>query len=366
MEHPRHKPYIVILAGGGGTRLWPKSTKSMPKQFLKLFSHRTLLQETYARIAPITDKDRILVVSSVKYKEEILSQLPDLKEDNLILEPMAKNTAAAIGFACTVVAERDKDAIVHSLHSDHFIGEVDTFQRVLLSASIMAEKRDDIILWGVVPNRPAPELGYIQSGQELEEVNGIPLFAVKGFKEKPQVAMAQAYIATGRYFWNHGYFSQKVSVMLDAIKTFMPELFRGLELIKESIGKDNYQDTIVSEFEKFESVAIDVGVVEKANNIVMIPAPYPWSDVGSWDALFEILPKNDDTNCVTPDPAYHVGLDSHGCLVAADGKLISTIGLRDLIVVDTPNSLLICPKNRSQDVKKLIEELKRRGKDMVL
>lgn len=362
MEHPKLKPYLVILAGGGGTRLWPKSTKSMPKQFLSLFSHRTLLQETYARIAPLTDNDRIFVVSSPAYRDEILKQLPDLQETNLILEPIAKNTAAAIGLACSLISKRDPDAIVHSLHSDHFIGEIDTFQRVLLSASIMAEQRNDIILWGVVPTRPASELGYIQSGQELEEINGIPLFGVRGFKEKPNAATAQAYIATGKYFWNHGYFSQKVSVMLDSIKEHMPELSAGLDRIQDAYGNDNFDEILKQEFEKFDSVAIDVGVVEKAKNIIMIPAPYPWSDVGSWDTLFTILPKNDDSNSVTPEADYHIGLDSHGCLISADNKIVATIGLHDMIIVDTPNALMVCPKDRSQDVKKLLELVKNRNR----
>lgn len=366
MEHPKLKPYVVILAGGGGTRLWPKSTKSMPKQFLKLFSHRTLLQETYARIAPITDNERVFVVSSPHYRDEILKQLPDLKETNLILEPVAKNTAAAIGLACAIIAAKDPEAIVHSLHSDHFIGEVDTFQRVLLSASIMAERRNDIILWGVVPTRPASELGYIQSGEELEEVNGIPLFGVKGFKEKPNVATAQAYIATGKYFWNHGYFSQKVSVMLQAIEQHMPELYQGLLAIRDVYGTEEYQAVLQREFERFESVPIDIGVVEKAKNIIMIPAPYPWSDVGSWDTLYTISAKNIDNNSISPEADYHIGLDTHGCLVSADNKLIATIGLHDMIIVDTPQAIMVCPKDRSQDVKKLLEIVKEKGRTDLL
>lgn len=366
MEHPTKKPYIVILAGGGGTRLWPKSTKSMPKQFLNLFSRRTLLQETYARVAPLTDNDKIFVVSSNVYKNEILKQLPDLQQGNLILEPEAKNTAPAIGLAAAVISAIDPDAVMHSLHSDHFIGEVDTFQRVLLSASIIAEREEKIILWGVVPTRPASELGYIQSGEELGEINGIPVFKVKGFKEKPNVATAQAYIATGKYFWNHGYFSQKVSVMMNAYKQHMPGFYEGMEQIAAAYGSDTFETVVAEVFSKVENTAVDTGIIEKIQNIAMVPAPYPWSDVGSWDTLYAVLHNNDGTNSVVPGEEYHIGYDTHGCLISADGKMVTTIGLQDMIIVDTPQALMICPKDRAQDIKKLLEQVKDRGRTDLL
>lgn len=366
MKHPNLKPYIAILAGGVGTRLWPKSTKSMPKQFLNLFSKRTLLQETYARVAVLTDSDRIFVISSEKYKHEILAQLPDMQEENLVIEPEPKSTAAAIGLAALIIAERDPEAVMHIITSDDYVGEVDIFQKVLVTASIIAEQTEDFVLWGVVPTRPAAEYGYIQSGEELQEVNGFPVFRVKGYKEKPTVATAQAYIATGKYFWNTCKFSQRARVMLQGISEHMPELYEGLQRIRQSLGTNAYEKVLSEEFAKLESVPIEYGVMEHVQNAVMIPAPYTWSDVGSWDALYDILHKNDGTNSVVPDEEFHVGYDTHGCLISAGSRLVATIGVRDMIIVDSPQALMICPRDRAQDVKKLLELIKDRGKTDLL
>lgn len=362
MDHPEAKPYIAIMAGGGGTRLWPKSRQNIPKQFLSLFSHKTMLQETYSRIAPLTDNDHIFVVAPEKYKEEILKELPDLSVKNLIVEPMARSTSAAIGLASIIIEKHDPDAVVNFITSDDYIVEIDEFQRVLISASVIAEKRDDIVTWGVRPTFASTGYGYINSGDELDEVNGLPVFKVRGFKEKPSATTAQAYIATGKYFWNTCKFTQKVAVMLTAIEQSMPELSIALDKIGDAYGTKKFDIVCKEVFETLEAVPIEISVMEKTKNIVMIPANYTWSDVGSWDSLYEISVKNDGTNSVLTESGEYYGFDTHGCLVQTNGKMIATIGLHDMVIVDTNDILMICPKNRCQDVKKVVELLKERDK----
>ncbi len=362
MDHPSAKPYVAIMAGGGGTRLWPKSRQNTPKQFLSLFSHKTMLQETYSRIAPLTDNDHIFIVAPEKYKDEILEQLPDLTVDNLIIEPKARSTAAAIGLASIVIEQHDPDAVVNFITSDDYIIEIDEFQRVLISASVIAEKRDDIVTWGVRPTAASTGYGYIHSGEELDEVNGLPVFKVKAFKEKPSATTAQAYIATGKYFWNTCKFTQKVAVMLTAIEQSMPELFFALEKVESAYGTDKFFKVCQEVFENLESVPIEIGVMEKVRNIDMIPANYTWSDVGSWDSLYDISVKNDGTNSVLTQEGQYYGYDTHGCLIQTNGKMIATVGLHDMVIVDTHDVLMICPKNRCQDVKKIVEILKEREK----
>jgi mannose-1-phosphate guanylyltransferase len=366
MEHPQNKPYIVIMAGGGGTRLWPKSRQSVPKQFLQLFSKKTLLQETYSRIAPITDNNRIFIAAPEKYKEEILRELPDLNEQNLVLEPEARDSAPAIGLASVIIHHRDPEAVVHFIASDDYIVEVDEFQRVLLSATIMAEQSDNIVLWGVRPTFPSTGYGYIQSGDEIAEINRIPILKLRAFREKPNITTAQAYLATGKYFWNTSKFSQKARVMLDAIKHSAPELWRGLEKIQMSLDTDTYALVMHEVFAHLDKLRIEEGVMEKVSNIIMIPADYTWSDVGSWDALYDISDKNDGTNSVLTEEGEFFGYDTHGCLIQTNGKNIATIGLSDMIVIDTENVIMICPKSRCQDVKKMVEMLKEKDKKDLL
>jgi mannose-1-phosphate guanylyltransferase len=358
MEHPKQKPYVVIMAGGGGTRLWPKSTLTRPKQFLRLFSKKTMLQETYSRIAPLTDNDHIFVVAPEKYKERILEELSDLSSDNIISEPMARSTAPAIGLASMVIHKKDPEAIVHFITSDDYIVEIDEFQRVLLSATIVAENSNDIVVWGIHPTFASTGYGYVHSGDEVSEVNSIPVFRVKGFREKPNATTAQAYIATGKYFWNTCKFSQKAFVMMDAVRQTMPELYAGLQRIVDVYDTEDMPRVAHEVFESLESEPIETGVMEKIHNVLMIPANYTWSDVGSWESLYDISPKNEGTNSVLTETGEYFGYDTEGCLIQTNGKAIATIGLRDMIVIDTDNIVMICPRNRCQDVKKLVEVLK--------
>jgi len=362
MTHPKEKPYIVILAGGGGTRLWPKSRQSIPKQFLKLFSHRTLLQETYSRVAPLTDNDRIFVVAPSKYQQEILTELPDLTEDNLIIEPQAKNTAPAFGLASTVISKRNPDAVLTFIASDAYLVEIDEFQRVLLSSAIIAERRDDIVVWGLHPTSPDTTLGYIHSGDEVDEVNQFPIFRVLGFREKPNASTAQAYIATGKYFWNLFNVAVKARVLLDAIGEYAPDLKRGLDVIAAAWGTERYRVVAEEMFSAFENEPIELAVWQKANNLVMIPASYSWSDIGNWDRLYDISDKDADQNSVLCESGEYLSYDSHGNLIHTHGRAVATIGVKDMVIIDTPDVVMICPMQRCPDVKKLVELLKSRGK----
>ncbi|MDQ3098502.1 MAG: sugar phosphate nucleotidyltransferase [bacterium] len=366
MVHPKEKPYIVIMAGGGGTRLWPKSRQEVPKQFLNLFSKKTLLQETYSRIAPITDNNRIFIIAPAKYAEEILRELPDLTEDNLIIESSPKGTAAAIGMASMIISKIDSDAVVHFLPADHYIIEVDEFLRVLLSATIAAEHSDNFVLWGIHPTFPAIGYEYIQSGDEVEEINSLPVFKVKGFKERPNISVAQGYVASGTHFWNGGYFTQKASVVLHGVEKTMPELWTAMQSVGKvySENKENYKVALHGVYETLDvqNVSFDIGVMVKIKNIVVMPVTFTWTDVGSWNALYDISEKNDGTNSVLRAQGDFIGYDTNGCLVHTNGKLIAAIGLENMIIIDTNDVLMVCPRDRAQDVKKITEILKEREK----
>jgi len=363
MVHPQEKPYIAIMAGGGGTRLWPKSRQSVPKQFLNLFSKKTLLQETYSRIAPLTDNEKIFIIAPDKYVEEILKELPDLNRENIIIETMPRGTAAAIGYASAVISRTNPNAVVHFIPADHYIPEVDEFQRVLLSASIIAERREDFIIWGIHPTAPAVSYEYIQSGDEVDEVNSLPIFKVKGFKERPNISVAQAYVASGTHFWNHGNFSQKAYVVLDAIKETMPELYTGLaEILKADESQLQVVAGDVYRRLPSDNISFDIGVMVKSKNTVMIPVDYTWNDIGNWDNLYSISEKNEGTNSVLKQDGDFISHDTHGCLVHTNGKLVATVGISNMIIIDTHDVLMICPMDRCQDVKKIVEKLKEKDK----
>jgi mannose-1-phosphate guanylyltransferase len=346
--------YIVILAGGGGTRLWPKSRAKTPKQFLKILNDKTLFQETINRISGSYPFSNIFVVANKRFASEIKKEAPSIPAENILAEPSPKNTAAAIGFAAAKIARKNPDAIMSTIAADHYVKGKEKFIKVLSVSQKAAASGDYLIIMGITPSHPHTGLGYIHKGNKKLAFEGVPLFEVKGFKEKPNEATALRYFESGEYFWNANINTYRVSSILDSITLYFPELSKVLDKVRA--GKSEKE--IKSGWEQLSPEPIDTAILEKAKNVLVVKAEFSWFDVGDWSSIHSILSDEPEVNILVGEEPYtHLEVDTKGCLIHGTSKLIATVGLRDLVIVDTPDILMICPKNRAQDVKKLVEKL---------
>ena len=354
--------YAVIMAGGSGTRFWPASRSRRPKQLLALApgSSEPLIAATARRILPICPPPRVLVVTGEHLRAATCGALPDIPEENVLAEPTPRNTAPCIGWAASVVHRADPSAVVMVLPSDHHISDEEGFRTILRCAVDFASRTDHLVTVGVEPTRPETGYGYIESGAPLED--GVR--AVARFVEKPNAERAAEYVASGRYFWNSGMFFFRASAMLDAIRSHLPDLARGLEQIggARTGGPD---DALGRVFPTLPSISIDNGVMEKAARIAVVPGSFGWSDVGSWQAAWELAPKDGAGNA-TCDGAFVV--DGRGNFVtdlssARGGRVIALVGVSDLAVVETDDALLVMAREKAQDVRKAIEALKAQGRN---
>ncbi len=349
--------YIVILAGGGGTRLWPKSRGQKPKQFLNLLNSKTLFQETFDRVKGKFPAANIYVVSPKEFVAEIKKEQPEILEENIIVESPTKGTAAASGLTAAAISKKDPHAVISTLAADHYIKEKNQFLKFISASQKAAAKGDYIVTIGVEPTHPHTGLGYIHIGKEEFKVGDVPVFKVKSFEEKPNLTTAHAYLATKEYFWNANINSYKASTILAAIKKYMPVLSKALEkFVKEDGGFEKIWETVKPE-------PIDTAVLEKAKNVVMIPGNFSWIDIGDWATLHSVLAKGEKWNVVLGDKStQHVNLDTEGSLIHGNGRLIATLGIKDLIIVDTPDVLLICHRSKAQEVRKIVEKLHLEGR----
>lgn len=353
----KEKYYALILAGGGGTRLWPRSRNLTPKQFLKIGSPDTLLQQTYQRLARFLPVKNIFVVTINEYLKEIKNELPEISSSNILLEPKAKNTAAAIALGVWEINKKDTEAVIGSFASDHLVKNEPEFLEVIETAFWAAANSSDIITVGILPTKADDGLGYIRVGVQITEINKRPIFRVKNFVEKPEVSLAKAFMASGEYFWNASYFMAKASTFLSTYSLYLPEVVTVLEKIE----KDREQKEKL--WRSLKSVAIDYAIMEKATNLSMVTADFGWSDIGNWQILSEVSPTSYNGHILLGDiEGKHVMVDSKNCLLYGAGRLIATIGVSDLIIVDSSDALLICQKSRAQEVKKIVEKLKTEGK----
>lgn len=341
--------YCVILAGGGGSRLWPLSRKKNPKQFLPLFGKETLLQSTFERIKSLVPEHHVYVVTHKDYVKELHAELPSIPKENILAEPEAKSTAIAIGFATHVIARCDKDAVVASLASDHLILEPLKFRAVLSAAFETAKKWPSLLTIGITPTSPHTGYGYIHAAEKLETIDRHPVYRVEEFVEKPDVETAKNYLTSGKYFWNASYFIFSVRTMLDALKNHMPDLAKRLEKIDHNM---------MEIYAESSSDPIEYGIFEKAKNVLMIPGDFTWSDVGDWAVIDEHTPKNHGSNTVVPDSTLMLAEDAEDCYVRSAKKLVALVGVRNLAVIDTGDVLLVCKKEKAQSVKNIVEMLK--------
>jgi len=357
--------YIVILAGGSGTRFWPLSRTARPKQLISITGDRTMLQRTVERVLPLKPK-RILIITNRIQAEETERQLAHYRTVpiDVIAEPSARNTAPAIGLAATIIAAHDPEGVMVVLPADHFIKDEQALQQTLVDAA-HAARNGYLVTLGIMPSRPETGYGYIEADMDLR---GSGPFPVRRFVEKPPLEEAVRYLDAGNYFWNSGMFIWRADTILAEISAYLPELRASLSLITftnnvwELSDLDGQIETV---YGSVASVSIDYGVMEKSSRVQVVPVEMGWSDVGSWSSLPEVV-EADNSGTVCVNASGHVSLDSSGCLIYVDAKVVATVGVHNLIVVSTPDALLICDRERAQDVKKVVEELGRRGCSSVL
>lgn len=349
------KTTAVIMAGGRGERFWPKSRNSCPKQFLSLTSDgETMIQKTVKRLMPLVDIKDVYVVTNAAYKDLVLDQLSDIPEENILAEPCARNTAPCIAFAASVISRKYDDAVMLVLPSDHLIGYEDIYVNTLKKAISVAEEGKNLVTIGITPTYPETGYGYINFGQESGDA-----YEVKRFVEKPDLPTAKEYLSSGKYLWNSGMFVWKVSSIMADLKEFMPDIYEGALRIGEAFGTPGFTETLVKEFTAFRSESIDFGIMEKASDIFTIPGSFGWDDVGSWLAVERINETDDDKNYTEGDV---ITVDSKRTTICGGKRLVAAIGTRDIIIVDTDDVLLVCSKNNTQDVKKVIAKLKEEGR----
>lgn len=357
----REHRYCVIMCGGVGSRFWPFSRSSMPKQFLDFFgTGRSLLQMTVDRVSTLVDSDHIVLVTNEAYADLIRQQLPDIKESNILLEPARRNTAPCICWAAHHIFAQDKEASIMTLPSDHLILKEMAFVKAMDEGMTFVENNDGLLTLGIKPTSPETGYGYIQKGTQV--IGTDDTMKVKSFTEKPNLEMAKVLIATGEFFWNSGIFLWKAKTILDAFERYAPEIATLFDTGLPYYATNKEQDFINAEFVNSPSISVDYAIMEKAENVYVKTVDLGWSDLGTWKALYETSPRNIDGN-VTQNCKL-LSSDCNGSVFAIkDDKVIVAVGLKDYIVAENGNALLICPLKDEQRVRQMVNDVKSRFGD---
>lgn len=354
--------YALILSGGAGTRLWPLSRKAQPKQFLDLVGERTLLQDTVDRIAEIIPIERIFAVAPPEHRALIHEQLPELRADHVVVEPYPRGNAAAIGLAMAALYAFDPEAVVAVLPSDHVVEKRAKLRDVLIAATAAAEQ-GKLVTLGIEPESPDTGFGYIEAGERIEVKSALPVHQVKRFIEKPKREAAEKMLAAGGHFWNAGMFVWRVADIIEAYHVHLPNTAKAIESLADAIGSARYEQVLSEVWEETDRTTIDYGVLEKAQNVAVVPADIGWHDLGSWARLAEILSKGRTENWSTDG---HVAVGADGNFAWAPGKTVAFVGVEGLVVVDTPDALLVTTRERSEEVKEVVDRLRREEREDLL
>jgi mannose-1-phosphate guanylyltransferase len=346
------KLFAVIMAGGIGSRFWPRSKERSPKQLLRIFGENTMIQDTVARLNGIVDDENIYVITNKVQKAEIVSQLGNIPSENIIEEPFGRNTAACIGLASIIIENKCKDAVTLILPADHIIKDKDVFHKTLKNAADFAYDSKGLVTIGIPPARPETGYGYIQIDDKSIRDN---IFKVLTFAEKPNYATAIRFIESGDFMWNSGMFIWRTDVILNEIKTYLPDLDDGLETIKKDIGTSEYEKTVTNVYGILRSISIDYGIMEKSKQVYLIKGEFSWSDVGSWEEVYQLTEKNEAGNAFKGNVYSERTIDSY---VYSPDKFTAVIGVENLVIINTEDALLVCRRDQCQDVKKVVDHLK--------
>lgn len=363
--------HAVIMAGGSGTRFWPASRKSYPKQFLKIGGDQTLIQSTASRVSGLVDPSRTLVVTNCALKKLVHQQIPELPIDNVIGEPCKRDTAPCVALAAAIALHSDPEAIQVVMPSDHVIGTDQQFQQaVQLAAGLVESDPSRIVTFGIQPTYPSDAFGYIHrdSASQISAPSGAPdvakSFAVKQFKEKPSVDVAKEYVQTGEYYWNAGIFVWKAKTILDAIAQHAPAMMDPIEKIASAVGTDQFVAALEEYFPTIDPISIDYAVMENYPNVAVVEAPFNWDDVGNWTSLSRLIQPDENQNVASGN---HLSIDCNGMIVQCDpNHVVVTVGLEDAIVVQTPDATLVANRNQEEKIRQVVKELEVSGNNQFL
>lgn len=351
------KKTVLIMAGGAGERFWPKSRLEMPKQFLNLIDDdKSMLQLTVERILPIVDLEDIYIATNEIYKDIVLAQIEGLPEENVICEPVRRNTAPCIGLGAMYINKKYDDALMITLAADHYVNDKELFIKRIEEACEIADNTDSLVTIGIKPNFPETNYGYIKY-EKTENVDDVG-FKIEKFVEKPNYDLAKEYLNEGNYLWNSGMFVWKLSIILEKIKMYMPETYIGLLQIKEGLYYGNENEIINSVFPTFKSESIDYAIFEKINDMYVVFGDFGWDDVGSWNCVERLKEKDDNRNIIKGNV---ISIDTTSSILETEDKLMAVIGLENIIAINTEKSILICNKQNIADIKKVLEILKERN-----
>ena len=360
--------YGVIMAGGGGTRFWPLSRKERPKQLLNLSGKELMVNETLDRLAGCVKRDNMFIVTNVSQavlmEQETVGRM---QKDHILAEPAARNTAACIGYAAMEILRKYGDGIMCILPSDHFIKDGAEFTKVLMAASMAAEQTDALVTVGIQPTYAATGDGYIRSKAnsrtDIGDANSKKYTTVEEFVEKPDEETAKEYLAQGNYLWNSGMFIWKASTILSYMERLLPDVYSCIAKIGDAMGTEKEAEVIQSVYPTIPKISIDYGIMERADHVLVIPGDFGWNDIGSLDMLSLMKEADEKGNTIYGETLCE---DSEGCIVYSTDKLVATVGLKDMMVVQTKDAVLICPKDRAQDVKKVVDRLTEEGRERYL
>jgi mannose-1-phosphate guanylyltransferase len=352
--------HSVIMAGGSGTRFWPRSRRDRPKQLLRLFGDATMLQQTVARIAPLVAPENTLVITGADQAAAVRDQLPEVPRRNIVGEPCPRDTAPCVGLAAAIVAKKDPEGTMIVLSADHLIEPAEAFRTAVRAAAAEVDHDPEtFVTFGVRPTRPETGYGYIEQAELLGRPEGIALHRVKQFKEKPDRATAEAYIKAGNFVWNAGIFVWRARAVLDALRAYHPEIAERLDRIAEAIGTDRESDVLAAEFPQMTRIPIDRAVMERYPNVRVLEVVYTWSDVGDWRSLAELLPRDDQGN--TLQGPGHLFRTRDSIVISDDNAPIVTLGAEGLVVVQSGGVTLVARKDRLDELKALVEGLEEAG-----
>jgi mannose-1-phosphate guanylyltransferase len=355
--------YIAILAGGSGTRLWPLSRGHRPKQLLALTGEHSLLRDTFDRVRPLAPPENVFVLTERSHADDVREHLPEVPAENVLVEPARRGTGGALGLAALIIHRRSPGAVWASVHSDHFIRDDEAFRANLDAAFSGAAQLPHLFTLGIVPTFPSSQLGYVQRAEELIRVGGCPAYRVERFVEKPSPQVAAEYLASGEFYWNAGIFAWSAASIRAQFERQLPDIYAALAPLAERFGSAGFQAEYDRVYPALRNVSIDVGIMERAPDVAVIPASFNWVDVGSWNELYEALAPDGAGNVVR---GRHVGVDTSGCLVFGGRRLIATVGLEDMVIVETDDALFIGRRDRAADVRRVVEQLEREGRTELL
>jgi len=356
----RDRLYAVIMAGGVGSRLWPRSREATPKQFLDLVGARTMLQETVDRMRPLIPLERVLVVVGEEHADTVRAQVEGLPVENIILEAGPRGTAPCIGLAATVLVRRDPAATMAVCPADHVIADADGFRQAIAAAAQIAQD-NYLVTLGIAPDHPHTGYGYIERGASLGEVLGTLAFQVKRFAEKPDAATARHFVDSREYYWNGGIFVWRANTILAAMEALLPGLYAELQLVSRAWDSPQRMEVLGAAWDRVPRTTIDYGIMEKATRVAVVPVDIGWDDVGNWATLSAVVKGDAKGNTVHGDGHPLLLETSDTYVYTTTGRLVATVGLEGFVVVDTPDALLICPKDRAQAVRDAVEQLKEDG-----